>query len=102
MEDSQSGNLSDLLHKDFHEQFNPAFSEEFNRTFTDKIDWTPTGGLGHYPSIGLNKLIEEIGIPTNLRYDSDDNAVNLKTLTKELRNGIPDRPLYIMEEEKMS
>ena len=99
-EDSHSGNPSDLLHKDFHEQFNPAFSEEFKRTFMDKIDWTPTGGLGHFPTIGLNRLIDDIGITTNLRYDSNGNAVNFENLSKELRNSIPDRPLYVMEEKK--
>ena len=58
------------------------------------------GGLGHYPNIGLNRLIEEIGITTNLRYDFDGNAVKFENLSKELRNSIPDRPLYVMEEKK--
>ena len=100
LEDSHSGNLSDLMHRDFHEQFNPAFSGEFKRIFMGKIDWTPTGGLGHFPTIGLNRLIEEIGITTNLRYDFDGNAVKFENLSKELRNSIPDRPLYVMEEKK--
>lgn len=89
LEDSHSGNLSDLMHRDFHEQFNPAFSGEFKRIFMGKIDWTPTGGLGHFPTIGLNRLIEEIGITTNLRYDFDGNLylylyISAK-LTMELR-----------------
>ena len=100
LKDSHSGNLSDLMHKGFHEQFNPAFSEQFSRIFRDKIDWAPTGGLGNYPSIGLKKLIEEIGITTNLSYDADHYAVNFENLSKEFRNSIPDRPFYVMEEKK--
>ena len=88
------------MHKGFHEQFNPAFSEQFSRIFRDKIDWAPTGGLGNYPSIGLKKLIEEIGITTNLSYDADHYAVNFENLSKEFRNSIPDRPFYVMEEKK--
>ena len=56
----------------------------------DKIDWTPTGGLGHFPTIGLNRLIDEIGITTDLIYDSNGYSVNFDNLSRELRNGIPD------------
>ena len=100
LEDSHSGNLTDLMHKDFHDQFNPAFTQQFNRNFKDKIDWAPTGGLGHFPSIGLNKLIEELGITTKLIYNTDKHAVNFDNLNRDFWNSIPVRPLYVMEVKK--
>ena len=70
-------------------------------TLTDKIDWAPTGGPGiHYPSIGVNKLIEEMGITTKLVYDDGQHAINFDNLSKDLRNSIPDRPVYVIEEKK--
>ena len=67
--DSHSGNLEDIMHKDFHELFNPEFKQQFNRTFTGKIDWAPTGN--QFPSVGLKKLIDELGITTILSYNED-------------------------------
>ena len=97
LSDCHSGNLEDIMHKDFHENFNPEFRKEFNRNFTDKIDWEPTGGSGHYPSIGVKKLIEEFGITTKLVYDDDNYAINFNNLSKDLRNSIPERPKYVIE-----
>lgn len=98
LSDCHSGNLEDIMHKDFHEKFNPEFQEQFNRNFTDKIDWAPTGGPGiHYPSVGVNKLIEEMGITTKLDYDDGKYAINFNNLSKDLRNSIPDRPTYVIE-----
>ena len=99
LEDSHSGNLGDIMHQEFHDKFQ-TFTEQFDRKFSDKIDWAPTGGLGHFPSIGVNKLIDELGITSKLRYDSNGYAINFENLSKELRNSIPDRPLYVMEEKK--
>ena len=63
--DVRSGNLADIMNKDFHDNFNPSFTEQFSRNFTEKIDWTPTGGPGiNYPTIGVNNLIENLGITT--------------------------------------
>ena len=99
--DCHSGNLEDIMHKDFHEHFNPQFQKQFERNFTDKIDWAPTGGPGiHYPSIGVNKLIEEMGITTKLVYDDGQYAINFDNLSKDLRDNIPDRPIYVIEEKK--
>ena len=99
-QDSHSGNLTDLMSKKFHDHFNPAFQEEFNRDFHQKIDWAPTGGLGHFPSIGLNKLIEDLGITTKLNYNIGQYAVNFENLNKKFWNSIPVRPLYVIEEKK--
>ena len=100
LEDTHSGSLQDLMKKDFHEKFNPSFSEQFQRKFTDKIDWRPTGGLGHFPSIGLNKLIDDLGITTKLEYNAENYAVNFDNLNREFWNSIPERPLYVIEEKK--
>ena len=100
LEDFHSGNLQDLMHKDFHDQFNPDFLKQFDRSFTDKIDWAPTGGLGHFPSIGLNRLIDELGITTKLEYNDENYAINFDNLNREFWNSIPDRPLYVLEEKK--
>ena len=100
LEDSHSGNLTDLMSKDFHDLFGSSFTEQFNRDFSDKIDWSPTGGLGHYPSIGLNKLIEDLGITTKVSYDSENSAINFDNLSREFRDTIPVRPLYVVEEKK--
>ena len=99
-EDTHTGNLADLMHKGFHEKFNPMFKDKFHRTFTQKIDWSPTGGLGSYPSIGVRRLIEEMGITTKLSYDTELSAINFKNLSREFRDSIPVRPLYILEEKK--
>jgi hypothetical protein len=73
---------------------------QFDKSFSDKIDWSLTGGLGHYPSIGLWKLIEEMGITTKQAYNSDQYAVNFNNLCREFRDNIPVRPLFVMEEKK--
>ena len=39
-QDCHSGNLTDLMSKNFHDHFNPAFQEEFNRDFHQKIDFS--------------------------------------------------------------
>lgn len=95
-----SGNLEDIMHQDFHENFNPEFKDQFDRRFSGKIDWVPTGGPGHFPSVGVKKLIEELGITTKLIYDEDQYAINFNNLSKDLRNDIPDRPIYIIEVKK--
>ena len=99
-EDTHSGNLSDLMHEDFHNNFNPLFEKQFDRMFLDKIDWTTAGGRGYYPSMGVNRIIEEMGITTKLTYGSDGCAVNFVNLCREYRDSIPVRPLYVMEEKK--
>lgn len=101
MEQNHSGNLVDLMKKSFHEIYNPLFKSEFERNYSDKIDWSLTGGVGHYPSLGLNKLIAEMGITSNLSYDYDGCAVNLNNLSREFRDSDPVRPFYIMEEKKV-
>ena len=101
LENSHSGNLADLMHKDFHDGFSPSFQKQFERNYSSKIDWSPTGGPGlYYPTIGLKKLIEELGITTKLTYDGDKYAVNFDNLKREFRDSIPVRPLYVMEEKK--
>ena len=100
LDDTHSGNLQDLMCKDFHQKFNPSFSEQFQREFTDKIDWAPSGGLGHFPSEGLNKLIDDLGITTKLEYNEDNFAVNFDNLNRGFWNSIPERPLYVIEEKK--
>ena len=99
-EDTHSGNLADLMHKNFHDKFNPMFEDKFARSFTKKIDWALTGGLGSYPSRGVKKLIEEMGITTKLSYNDQLLAINFKNLCREFRDSIPVRPLYILEEKK--
>ena len=89
------------MHKDFHDIFSSSFTEQFGRNYSSKIDWSPTGGPGlNYPTIGLNKLIEELGITSQLTYDGDNYAVNFENLKREFRDSIPVRPLYLMEEKK--
>jgi hypothetical protein len=100
LEESHSGNLADLMSKEFHDIFGSSFVEQFDRDLSAKIDWSPTGGLGHYPSIGLNKLIEDLGITTKVTYDSDNFAINFDNLSRGFRDIIPVRPLYILEEKK--
>ena len=97
---SHSGNLADLMHKDFHDNFNPDFEDQFKRNFSEKIDWGPTGGLGHYPSIGLKKLLDELGITSKLIYDSKKYAINFDNLCRNFKDSMPVRPLFIMEEKK--
>ena len=96
LEESHSGNLADLMSKEFHDIFISSFIQQFDRDFSDKIDLSPTGGLGHYPSIGLNKLIEDLGITTKVTYVVD-KAVNFDNLSKEFRDTIPVRLLYVLE-----
>ena len=81
LEESHSGNLADLKSKEYHDIFGKSFVEQFDRDFSAKIDWSTTGGLGHYPSIGLNKLIEDLGITTKLTYDGDKFAINFDNLS---------------------
>ena len=88
------------MSKEFHDIFGSSFVEQFDRDFSAKIDWSTTGGLGHYPSIGLNKLIEDLGITTKLTYDGDKFAINFDNLSREFRDIIPVRPLYLLEEKK--
>ena len=84
------------MHKDFHDQFNPDFLKQFDRSFTDKIDWAPTGGLGHFPSIGLNKLIDELGITARLKYNDKTFAINFENLNRESWSSIPNILLYVI------
>ena len=101
LNDNHSGNLADLMHKDFHEKFNPLFAKQFERNYSGKIDWSPTGGPGlFYPTIGIKKLIAELGVTTKLVYDNENCAVNSDNLRRELRDSIPVRPIYVMEEKK--
>ena len=100
LSDSHSGNLTDLMHKSFHDRFNPDFKEQFNRDFGEKIDWAPTGGLGHYPGIGLKKFMKDLGITTKLVYNSENYAINFDNLCRQFRDSMPVRPLFIMEEKK--
>ena len=99
-ESTHSGNLFDLMDEKFHIRFNPLFEEQFNRNYSGKIDWSLTGGIGNYPSKGLYKFKEELGITTKLQYSSACCAVNLDNLKRELRDDDPIRPLYVFEEKK--
>ena len=76
LDGSHCGNLTDIMKKSYHNKFNPSFASQLDKSFSDKIDWSLTGGLGHYPSKGLWKLIEEMGITTKLTHNSDQYAVN--------------------------
>ena len=100
LSDSHSGNLADLMHKNFHDKFNPDFEEHFKRNFSGKIDWAPTGGLGNNPSVGLKNFIKDLGITTKLVYDNENYAINFDNLCRKFRDSIPVRPLFIMEEKK--
>jgi hypothetical protein len=100
LEKSHSGNLTDLMKKSFHDLFNPFFKSQFSKSKTSKIDWSLTGGVGHYPSQGLKKLLEGLGISTILSYDDNEYAINFDNLSREFRDSDPVRPLYIMEEKK--
>ena len=68
------------MKKSFHDSFNPAFASQFNRVYTGKIDWSLTGGVGHFPSAGLKKLIEEMGITSRLSYDEDGCVIDINNL----------------------
>ena len=100
LEDTHSGDLKELMHKDFHDEFNPLFKEKFDRNYSEKIDWSTAGGFGYYPSMGVKKVIEEMGITTKLTYDENKYAVNFNNLCREFRDSIPVRPLYVLEEKK--
>ena len=101
LDDSHSGNLADLMHKDVHDIFSSSFTEQFGRNYSSKIDWSPTGGpCLKYPTIGRNKLIEEFGITSKLTYDGDNYAFKFENLKREFEDSIPVRPLYLMEEKK--
>ena len=100
LEETHSGNLTDLMKKSYHDKFNPSFAAQFGRNFTGKIDWSLTGGLGHYPSKGLWALIENLGITTKLTYENNEYSVNFDNLSREFRDNIPVRPLYVLEEKK--
>ena len=76
-----SGNLVDLMKKSFHDTFNPEFSSQFSRNYSGKIDWSLTGGVGHFPSKGLSKLIQEMGITSELSYDASESAINFNNLS---------------------
>ena len=97
---SHSGNLADLMRKSFHDNFNPPFKSQFKRNNAIKIDWSLTGGVGYYPSQGLKKLIEDLGISSKLCYDYEGYAINFNNLSREFRVSDPVRPLYVMEEKK--
>jgi hypothetical protein len=101
-EQSHSGDLVDLMKKSFHDTFNPDFASQFKREYSGKIDWSLTGGVGHFPSIGLKKLIQEMGITSKLSYDSDGCAINFDNLSREFRDSDPVRPLFVMEEKKVN
>jgi uncharacterized C2H2 Zn-finger protein len=101
LDQTHSGNLLDLMKKSFHDTFNPAFSSQFHRVYTGKIDWSLNGGVGNFPSFGLKKLIEDLGITSKISYDSDGIAVNLDNLSREFWDSDPVRPLYIMEEKRI-
>jgi hypothetical protein len=66
LEQEHSGNLVDLMNKSFHDTFNPAFASQFNRVYAGKIDWSLNGGVGNFPSFGLKKLIEDLGITSKI------------------------------------
>ena len=100
LEETHSGNLADLMKKSFHDLFNPFFKSKFSKSKTSKIDWSLTGGVGYYPSQGLKKLIEGLGISSKLSYDNKGYAINFDNLSREFRDSDPVRPLYIMEENK--
>ena len=53
-----------------------------------------------YPTMGINKLIEELGITTKLAYNTENCAVNSDNFRRELRDSIPVLPIYVMEEKK--
>ena len=101
LDQSHSGNLAELMEKPFHDNFNPSFKSLFGKKHSVKIDWSLTGGVGRYPSLGLSKLIEEMGITTELQYDANGSAVNLTNLCREFRDSDPVRPYFIMEEKKV-
>ena len=48
----------------------------------------------------ISKLIEDLGITTKLTYDGDKFAINFDNLSREFRDIIPVRPLYVLEENK--
>ena len=73
----------------FHDTFNPDFTYQFKREYSGKIDWSLTGGVGYFPSVGLKKLIQEMGITSKLSYDSDGCAVNFDNLSREFRDSDP-------------
>ena len=100
LEDCHSGNLRDIMRRDFHKQFSPMFEAQFNRKFKEKIDWTLTGGPPSYPIIGLNNLIENLGITSKLEYNTNNLAVNFEHLKREYRDSDRPRPLYVLEKKK--
>ena len=59
LEDSHSGNLSDLMNKSFHDQFNPGLKELFMQ---DKSNLQLKEDNEHHPR--LSELITELGKPT--------------------------------------
>ena len=100
LEDSHSGNLTDLMDRKFHNKFSSRFEEQFSNKKIEKIDWAPTGGIGWYPSIGLNNLLKNLGITTKLEYNANNLAVNFDHLKREYRDSDPTRPIYIFEVKK--
>ena len=69
------------MKKSFHDTFNPAFASQFNRVYAGKIDWSLNGGVGNFPSFGLKKLIEDLGITSKISYYTDGLAVNSDNLS---------------------
>jgi hypothetical protein len=83
------------MKQDFHDRYNPDFEQLFMVKKSCKLGYD---GTGLYPP-NVNKLIEELGISSDLRYEKGI-GLNFDHLTKESRN--QERPFFIFEEEKMS